>query len=235
MGETEVGSCYSMCKAWYGQQNPGYEFWDMANYCDPACEDVDNMVGDEQAVGFSWAATTGNGETTNFKRAYFRCTDDYISTGVGSVTRTSYEGCSKRFKDTGKMFVYYAGSQHCQETKAHNTQYNKGWKVCVPLKAGDEQAVGFSWGATTGNGETTTFKRAYFRCTDDYISTGVGSVTRTSYEGCSKRFKDTGKMFVYYAGSQHCQETKAHNTQYNKGWKVCVPLKAEEALAFQAT
>jgi len=65
-------------------------------------------------------------------QAPFKCNDDHLSSGVGSVTRTSFEGCSDRFKNTGKMFVYYAASQHCQETKARNTHYNKGWKVCTP-------------------------------------------------------------------------------------------------------
>jgi len=72
----------------------------------------------------------------------YACADGKVASGVGSTTRESLDDCKKRFEGTGKSFVYYEGSKHCQETKGANAQANSGWKLCSPATTSEENAVG---------------------------------------------------------------------------------------------
>jgi len=107
--------------------------------------------------------------------------------------------------------------------------------ACNPQDEARGCTVSTKWGPSGYSTCTCSAITAFFECNTNYVSSGVGSVTRDSFEGCIERFKNTGKKFVYYAGSQHCQETKLDNTHKNNGWKVCVPLKNSDADAAAIT
>merc|ERR1719242_2427459 len=66
-----------------------------------------------------------------------RCESRTMADGVGPVYRESYDECRARFlkrnNGMGEMFMYYAGSKHCQATAGRNKRSDGNWRVCSPI------------------------------------------------------------------------------------------------------
>jgi len=66
-----------------------------------------------------------------------RCESRTMADGVGPVYRESYDECRARFlkrnNGMGEMFMYYAGSKHCQATEGRNKRSDGNWRVCSPI------------------------------------------------------------------------------------------------------
>ena len=54
---------------------------------------------------------------------------------TGPVYRVSLDECKEKFLSVGKAFVYYGGSNHCQEVRYDidddSISSNPDWKTCI--------------------------------------------------------------------------------------------------------
>ena len=56
------------------------------------------------------------------------------STTTGTVYRVSFDECKDKFLSVGKAFIYYGGSNHCQEVRydiGDSIKSNPDWKTCI--------------------------------------------------------------------------------------------------------